>query len=94
MDIDTLIRFAAIGLAAALLISTVDFSYLFSKVKSAIKWPFTKVSRVIVPTQSQKVTFLEIVDLWHQLIESCDEYGLKEASNKLDEVFPLLNVEE
>lgn len=94
MDIDTLIRVAAVALAAVLLISTVDFSYLFSKVKSVIKWPFVKVSKVVVPTQPEKVTFLEIVDLWHQLKESCDEYGLKEASNKLDEVFPLLNVEE
>jgi hypothetical protein len=94
MDIDTLIRVAAVALAAALLFSTVNFSYWFDKVKSFFKWPFKKTTRIVVPSEPESVTFLEIVDLWHQLKESCDQYGLKEASGKLDEVFPLLNVEE
>tara|TARA_Y100000592_G_C5254197_1_gene214259 strand:+ start:198 stop:482 length:285 start_codon:yes stop_codon:yes gene_type:complete len=94
MDIDTLIRVAAVALAAVLLFSTINFSYWFDKVKSVFKWPFKRSPRVVVPVQPETVTFLEIVDLWHQLKESCDSYGLKEASSKLDEVFPLLNVEE
>lgn len=94
MDIDTLIRIAAVALAAVLLLSTIDFSYWLSKVKSVFQWPFKRSPRVVIPSQPEAVTFLEIVDLWHQLKESCDQYGLKEASGKLDEVFPLLNVEE
>ena len=35
--------------------------------------------------------FLEIVSLWYQLKTKCDTYNLKVASDKLDEVFPLLN---
>jgi hypothetical protein len=34
---------------------------------------------------------LEIVSLWYQLKNKCDEYHLTVASEKLDEVFPLLN---
>lgn len=35
--------------------------------------------------------FLHIVGLWYQLKSKCDECNLHVASNKLDEVFPLLN---
>ena len=35
--------------------------------------------------------FLEIVSLWYQLKNKCDEHELTVASEKLDEVFPLLN---
>jgi hypothetical protein len=35
--------------------------------------------------------FLEIVSLWYQLKSKCDHYNLSSASEKLDEVFPLLN---
>lgn len=42
-------------------------------------------------THNQQDNFLEIVSLWYQLKNKCDECKLIVASNKLDEVFPLLN---
>jgi len=92
MDIDIIIRVAAVGLAASLLLSTVDFASLLSKVKSLFKWPFKKRAVVVVEPNAE-TQFLHIVDLWHKLKTSCDEQGLKEATEKLDEVFPLLNSE-
>lgn len=41
-------------------------------------------------TDKQK-EFLDIVSLWYQLKHKCDEFNLHVASEKLDEVFPLLN---
>jgi|TARA_B100001094_G_scaffold332984_1_gene407688 hypothetical protein len=92
MDIDTVIRLAAVGLAASLLLSAVDVSVVFSKVKGVFKWPFKK-REVVVVEPDPEVKFLHIVDLWHKLKISCDEQGLNEATEKLDEVFPLLNSE-
>ena len=91
MDIDTLIRIVAILVAGCILLSTINYSNLWLKFTSLFSgWTQPKVE-VEVP---QEVKFLEIVDLWYQLKDSCDKYGLKEASDKLGEVFPLLNVEE
>ena len=47
-------------------------------------------SRIKV-VQNKEEGFLEIVSLWYQLKNKCDEYSLTVASKKLDEVFPLLN---
>jgi hypothetical protein len=91
MDIDTIIRVAAVGLAAALLLSTVDFGLAITKVKGVFKWPFSTKKVVVEPDPEEK--FLHIVDLWHKLKTSCEQQGLKEATEKLDEVFPLLNSE-
>ena len=41
--------------------------------------------------ESKETDFLHIVSLWYQLKEQCDKCNLKVASDKLDEVFPLLN---
>lgn len=41
--------------------------------------------------ESTEKDFLEIVSLWYQLKHKCDQFKLEVASNKLDEVFPLLN---
>ena len=91
MDIDTVVRISAIALAGILIISMVDLSAIKSKIASYLVWPFPKKEKEVVVEQ---VSFLEIIDLWHKLKNSCNEYGLKDASEKLDEVFPLLNVEE
>jgi hypothetical protein len=91
MDIDTIIRVAAVGLAASLLLSTVDLGSVLSKVKGLFKWPFKR--EVVVVEPNAEAQFLHTVDLWHKLKTSCDEQGLKEAAEKLDEVFPLLNSE-
>jgi hypothetical protein len=47
-----------------------------------------------VPNQNssdKQKEFLEIVSLWYQLKAKCDNFHLDVASQKLDEVFPLLN---
>lgn len=92
MDIDNAIRISAVVLAGIILISTVD---ILSLLKSSVSWirlPKWSPSKV-TPEVKQEVKFLEIVDLWYKLKHSCDTYDLKEAAEKLDEVFPLLNVE-
>lgn len=64
----------------------IDVPYLVSKLFSKAK----KV-QVIEETHSKEEGFLEIVSLWYQLKTKCEEYNLEVASDKLDEVFPLLN---
>jgi len=44
-----------------------------------------------VNSSNKQSDFLEIVSLWYQLKNRCDQFKLKVASDKLDEVFPLLN---
>ena len=93
MDIETVLRVSAIVVAGAILLSTVNFSSVFGKVIGWVKWPFTRTVKPVVVTEDE-VEFLEIVDLWYKLKDSCDKYGLKAATEKLGEVFPLLNEEE
>jgi hypothetical protein len=64
-----------------LLSNFIDISYLTSKVLS-----FRKENN-----SPSRTGFLEIISLWYQLKTKCDEHNLKIASEKLDEVFPLLN---
>jgi hypothetical protein len=60
----------------------VDIQYLISRLFSR-----SKVKLVA----NREEGFLEIVSLWYQLKNKCDEHDLIVASEKLDEVFPLLN---
>lgn len=94
METELLIRYVAIGVAILLLGSTVNYGAIWSRVKSSFSRLAIKRNNVTVPETSKESDFLEIVELWHRLRLSCNEYGLKEATEKLDEVFPLLNVEE
>lgn len=64
----------------------IDVPYLVSKLFSRAK----KV-QVVEETHKKEEGFLEIVSLWYQLKTKCEEYKLDIASEKLDEVFPLLN---
>lgn len=61
----------------------IDIPYLVSKL-------FVKSKNKIV-SENKEEGFLEIVSLWYQLKNKCDEHNLTVASEKLDEVFPLLN---
>ena len=92
MDIDNLIRIAAVVLAGIILLSTVDILSVLKGSVSWIKLPKWSTPKV-APEAKEETEFLEIVDLWYKLKHSCDSYNLKEAAEKLDEVFPLLNVE-
>jgi hypothetical protein len=60
----------------------IDIQYLISRLFSR-----SKVKLVA----NREEGFLEIISLWYQLKNKCDEYDLIVASEKLDEVFPLLN---
>lgn len=60
----------------------IDVQYWISRL-------FAKSKAKVV--QNQEEGFLEIVSLWYQLKNKCDEHNLTVASSKLDEVFPLLN---
>lgn len=76
--------YGSIGLGLLILLSNfVDMSYLVSQL-------FFNPNANTNKTSKQK-DFLEIVSLWYQLKESCDKFKLDIASEKLDEVFPLLN---
>jgi len=69
---------------ALLILATnfVDIPYWVSRL-------FAKSNAKIL--ENKEEGFLEIVSLWYQLKNKCDEYHLTVASEKLDEVFPLLN---
>jgi hypothetical protein len=60
----------------------VDIQYLISRLFSRSK---------VKASANKEEGFLEIVSLWYQLKNKCDEHNLTVASEKLDEVFPLLN---
>lgn len=67
--------------------SVVDFQSLISKLIFSRKAVTIKKES----QSTQESDFLEIVSLWYQLKNKCDHFNLKIASDKLDEVFPLLN---
>jgi hypothetical protein len=71
-----------------LILSTnfIDIPYLISKLVSK-----SKTRELIEKDENKQEGFLEIVSLWYQLKNKCDEHNLDVASDKLDEVFPLLN---
>jgi len=88
MNIDYFI-YASFGLAVILLLTNyIDFSYIISKLF------FSKVNNTIplTPVETDKEKeFLHLVSLWFQLKEKCEDFNLKIACEKLDEVFILLN---
>ncbi len=91
MEVETLLRVSAILIAGALLLSTVDYSAAWTRVSKL----FTRKPKTIIDVEVEDtVSFLEIVQSWHVLRSQCEEYGLKEAVEKVDEVFPLLNTED
>jgi beta-xylosidase len=65
----------------------VDVQYIISKLFFKNK----KKDKQMNTESDNEEGFLEIVSLWYQLKTKCDTYNLKVASDKLDEVFPLLN---
>lgn len=80
MNIDTIARIVAMVAATVLILSNVNLSYLYSYFKNYMSREGDK--------------FLEIVSLWHELRDKCQDANLVIAVKKLDETFPLLNQEE
>lgn len=91
MEPEIMFRTVAILIAAGLLLTNFDYSWATGWVKSLLK------KRDVVkpsPEEPSSVNFLDVVETWHRLKSQCKALDLKEATEKLDEVFPLLNVEE
>lgn len=92
MDTEMTLRIIAITIAAIILASNINLTMLINYVKNLVPKKVNVVTpSVVVPNNN--INFLDIVNLWFQLKEKCETYGLSEAVEKLDEVFPLLNVE-
>ena len=87
MEVELLLRITAIVIAGGLLAQVINWSDIWTNIKSRFK-------RKEKEAVEEEVDFLEIVGLWHTLKDKCTLYGLEEAVEKLDEVFPLLNSEE
>ena len=89
MNVETIAKILSIPtlILGLLVLSSnfIDFNYWISKILlSPPKTPLT-------PKAGKDNEFLEIVDLWYQLRNKCENYELPAALEKLDEVFPLLN---
>jgi hypothetical protein len=89
METEMMLRLIAIVVASGLLLSSFDYSLVTSYVKNLFK----RTPRV-APATNKEVEFLDVVESWHTLKNQCKELGLEAALEKLDEVFPLLNMEE
>lgn len=86
---DLYLKIGAVVLGSLILLSNfVNFQSLVSKLVFRTK---KKTVENVVTISSKQEGFLEIVSLWYQLKQKCDEHNLNVASEKLDEVFPLLN---
>lgn len=90
MSIETILKIAALVIGGIILLSN------FISVDSILaKLLPKKKNKPVVPSDTSvnndDEKFLHIINLWYQLKENCDSYGLKLAVDKLDEVFPLLN---
>jgi hypothetical protein len=87
METETLLRVVAVVIAAMILATNWDYSWIIPKLKSL--FVFKKSEQI-----KKEVSFLEIMESWHILRNRCEQHGLKEAIEKIDEVFPLLNTED
>jgi hypothetical protein len=87
MEPEMIFRTIAILIAAVLLVSNFNYG-------PAIAWVKNLFKRTPVTNPKSSVDFLDVVGSWHTLKSQCKELSLTEASDKLDEVFPLLNEEE
>jgi hypothetical protein len=80
-DIELIVKIVAVVVAVGLLLSSVDFSYLLAKLS---------VKNGVVDKVDDN-QFLKTLELWYLLKKQCNESKLAAASEKMDEVFPLLN---
>jgi hypothetical protein len=86
MEPEFMLRVLAVMVGGAILLFTlIDFNWLLDKLLQK------DTPKVVPENKKDDKLFLHIVDLWYKLKESCESYGLNNASEKLDEVFPLLN---
>lgn len=86
MDLEMILKGVALVVAIGLLLSSIDFSYLLAKL--TVKKKSVNVPNIPLPNGTE---FIKTLELWYALKTSCDKNGLSAASEKMDEVFPLLN---
>ena len=87
MEIETILKIAALSVGAIIILSNfVRFDSLLARLL-----PKKKVPQVAIEDTKEDEKFLHIINLWYQLKDNCNTYGLQLAVDKLDEVFPLLN---
>jgi hypothetical protein len=85
MEPEFFLRTVALLVGVLILFFTLtDFNWILDKFLNKENTPASE------PSKNDKL-FLHIIDLWYKLKYNCELYGLKNASEKLDEVFPLLN---
>jgi hypothetical protein len=89
MQIENILKIAALAIGVLIILSN------FVRVDSILAkiLPKKKVVPLVEVTVDTKEDekFLHIINLWYQLKDNCDAYGLQLAVEKLNEVFPLLN---
>ena len=82
-----------LGVGVLIVLSSVDLSALFNKVKESLKTNPPTPKAVTVPQVSpvqEKDDLVEVVKKWDDLKETCVVLGLNEAVEKLNEIFPML----
>ena len=82
LDFYTRIGLLLAGLLLLLFVN-VDITYVLSRLL---------FRKTVSENTTNEKEFLNMVNLWYKLKEACEKHGFIDASNKLDEVFPLLNV--
>jgi hypothetical protein len=84
-----------LGIGAVIILTSVDFTSLFNSVKNSIP-EVPKPAPVPTPKPSvpvvveEKDDLVEVVKKWDDLKDTCEELGLNEAVEKLNEIFPML----
>lgn len=91
MELEPILKIAAISAGVLILLS--NFVNLEDILGSALKLVDRSKPTPSAPEHpvSEDEQFMHIVDLWFQLRQSCDTYGLPKAVASLDKTFPLLN---
>ena len=88
-----------LGIGVLIVLTSVDLSTLFNKVKDSLKTnpdgyqpvPTPKVNTVPPSNPIQeKDDLVEVVKKWDDLKDTCESLGLNEAVEKLNEIFPML----
>ncbi|NDD83585.1 hypothetical protein EBZ38_04785 [bacterium] len=87
MSIETIIKILALSIGSLILLSNfIRFDNILARLIST-----TVVKKPVVNDSKEDEKFLHIINLWYQLRDNCHAYGLQLATEKLDEVFLLLN---
>jgi hypothetical protein len=87
-----------LGIGVLIVLSSVDLSALFNKVKESFKSNPDEYQPKVVPVTptppvspvQEKDDLVEVVKKWDDLKDTCESLGLNEAVEKLNEIFPML----